>query len=71
MSSLYLLVEKHNVWFPDLVRRQSEHADPSIVRLIPLKLVVIPHLQSRQLVGRTTQITTLFLVSCLVGVVRG
>ena len=42
---LHLLVEKHYVWLPDLVRRQSEDTDPPVVRLVPLQLVVIPDLR--------------------------
>ena len=44
----YLLVEKHYVWFPDLVRRQSENTDPSIVGLVPLQLVVVPDLREQR-----------------------
>ena len=44
----YLLVEKHYVRLPDLVRRKSENADPTVVRLIPLELVVIPDLRTEE-----------------------
>ena len=38
------LVEEHDVRFPDLVGRQPQHADAAVVRLVPLQLVVVPHL---------------------------
>ena len=46
------LVEEHDVRFPDLVGRQPQHADAAVVRLVPLQLVVVPHLNKIFLANR-------------------
>ena len=45
-GGLYSLVEEDDVGLPDLVWREPQHADPAVVRLIPLELVVVPHLNT-------------------------
>ena len=39
-----LLVVKHDVWFPDLLCRDSHDLHPLVVRGFPFQLVVIPDL---------------------------
>ena len=48
-----LLVKEDDIRFPDLVRRQPEDTDASVVSLVPLQLVVVPHLPKLYLKGQS------------------
>lgn len=43
---VYLLIEKHYVRLPHFVWRKPKHPNSSIVRLIPLKLIIVPYLNN-------------------------
>ena len=40
-----LLVEEHDIGLPDFVWGKTEHADASVVSLVPLQLIILPHLE--------------------------
>ena len=41
----HLLVEEDDVGLPDFVWGKTEHADASVIGLVPLQLIVLPHLE--------------------------